>query len=210
MKKLTLTQKTKAVLARSLVCGFLLSALASMFPFAAACETLPENIVRLHVIANSNSPADQAVKLKVRDAVLLEASKYYTQADTMQQAASALCVHLQAIETAANSALRENGFSITATVEITDSYFATRHYGEVTLPAGRYRTLRVTVGEGKGKNWWCVVFPALCLPAAETSADDVLAALPKTERSVITAPKYKLKFKAVEIYEHLKNALTTA
>lgn len=208
MKTIKLTPRAARTLIRSAFCGFALSVVAAVFPFTASCETLPENIVRLHVVANSNSPADQAVKLKVRDAVLAESAKYYTAADTMQQAVTAICVHLQSIEAAANKALRENGFAQTAAVQVIDCYFPTRDYKAFSLPAGKYRTLRVTIGAGKGKNWWCVVFPALCLPAAESPSTDVLSALTDSERTVISNPKrYEIKFKAVEIYEQLKNWL---
>ena len=212
------TRKTKKAMARALVCGFLLTAAAGMFPFAASCAGLPEQVVRLHVIANSDSRSDQAVKEKVRDAVLLEAAKWYGGAATMEEANSALCVHLEALQTAANEVLWKNGIKDKAVVRVTDQYFPTREYEDFTLPAGTYRTLLVTIGEGKGKNWWCVVFPALCLPAAEERTDtvpaelarpnDVLSALPKAQRDVVETPgQYKIKFKTVELFEELKNWL---
>lgn len=213
------TRETKKTMARALVCGFLLTAVWGMFPFAASCAGLPEHVVRLHVIANSDSRSDQAVKEKVRDAVLLEAAKWYGDADTMEEASSALCVHLEALQEAANEALRENGVQEKAVVRVTEQYFTTREYERFTLPAGTYRTLLVTIGEGKGKNWWCVVFPALCLPAAEERTDtvpaepdrpsDVLSALPEAQRDVVENPgQYKIKFKAVELFEELKRWLT--
>lgn len=206
MKTKRLTPQAARTLIRSAFCGFALAVAAAVFPFTASCETLPENIMRLHVIANSNSPQDQAVKLKVRDAVLTEAAKYYTDAENLQQASAAICVHLQSIEAAANSVLCENGFAERAVVQVTDCWFSTRDYDDFSLPAGKYRTLRVVIGEGSGKNWWCVVFPALCLPAAEKSAPDVLSALTESEKAVISNPqKNRIKFKAVELYEQLKS-----
>jgi len=203
--KIRLKDKTKRTVLRAMACGFILAATAGFFPFAASCGSLPENVMRLHVVANSDSRRDQAVKLKVRDAVLEEAAKWYGDAGTMEEASAALCVHLEAIRAAADRVLLENGFSETAKVQVTDLYFPTRDYEDFSLPAGKYRTLRVTIGEGKGKNWWCVVFPALCLPAAEESRSDVLAALPASERDVVENPqKYRVKFKAVELYEELR------
>ena len=213
------TVKTKRTVARALVCGFILTVIAEMFPFAASCAELPENVVRLHVIANSDSPEDQAVKEKVRDAVLLEAARWYGDAATMEEASGALCVHLEALQAAAERTLRENGVRDKVIVRVTDQYFPTRDYESFTLPAGTYRTLLVTLGEGRGKNWWCVVFPALCLPAAEERTDsalteaarpsDVLSALPETQRDVVENPqRYRIKFKAVELFEELKRWLT--
>ena len=207
------TAETKKTFFRALVCGFLLTAAAGMFPFAASCAELPDHVVRLHVIANSDDPADQAVKEKVRDAVLLEAARWYGDAATMEEASSILCVHLEALQAAAEQALRENGVKDKAVVRVTDQYFSTRDYESFTLPAGVYRTLLVTIGEGKGKNWWCMVFPALCLPAAEEKTetarpDDVLSALPESQREVVEHPqRYRIKFKAVEWFEELKRWL---
>ena len=204
------TKETKRTMARAMVCGFLLTAAWGMFPFAASCAELPENVVRLHVIANSDTRSDQAVKEKVRDAVLLEAAKWYGDAATMEEASALLCVHLEALQAAANETLRENGAKEKAVVQVTDQYFPTREYDSFTLPAGTYRTLLVTIGEGKGKNWWCVVFPSLCLPAAEDKPQDVLSALPEAQRDVVEHPqRYKIKFKAVELFEELKQWLTS-
>ncbi len=200
-------KETKATLFRAVFCGFLLSAAAAMFPFAASCGTLPENVMRLRVVANSDSPEDQAVKLKVRDAVLEEAAKWYENADSREQANAALCVHLEAVRDAAGAALRENGISQPVSAQVTDQYFPTRDYEGFTLPAGKYRTLQVTIGEGKGKNWWCVAFPALCLPAAEGDGDkeNALALLPEAEREAVEHPqKYRVEFKIVELYEELR------
>ncbi len=203
--KFYMRKGTKTTFFRALFCGFLLSAAAAMFPIAASCGTLPENVMRLRVVANSNAPEDQAVKLKVRDAVLEEASKWYGNADSREQANTALCLHLESVRDAANAVLRENGFSQPVSAQITDQYFPTRDYEGFTLPAGEYRTLQVTIGEGKGRNWWCVAFPALCLPAAEEDREDALALLPEAEREAVEHPqKYRVEFKIVELYEGLR------
>lgn len=197
----------KRLLARAAVCGFLLAAVAGWFPFAVSCAQLPEEVLRLHVVANSDSPEDQAVKLKVRDAVLREAAEWCAPADSMEQASAALCVHLESLRKAAEKVLRSEGAEEKVTAQMTDMYFTTRQYEDFALPAGKYRTLRITIGEGRGKNWWCVVFPALCLPAAEPR-EDVLAGLPDSQRDIVEQPeKYKVKFKAVELWEELKKLL---
>lgn len=198
--------RKRRLLSRALVCGFVLAALCSFFPFAAACGQLPRDVVRLHVVANSNGAEDQAVKLLVRDAVLEEAARWYQGAGSMEEASSQLCTHLQSIAGAARQVLGEQGMGYSATAQMTEMYFPTRDYGDFRLPAGRYRTLRVTLGEGAGKNWWCVVFPSLCLPAA--TQEEALLTLPEGERQVVEGGQgVQVKLKAVELWESLREWL---
>ena len=198
--------RKRRLLGRALVCGFVLAALCSFFPFAAACGQLPRDVVRLHVVANSNGAEDQAVKLLVRDAVLEEAARWYQGAGSMEEASSRLCTHLQSIAGAARQVLGEQGVGYSATAQMTEMHFPTRDYGDFRLPAGRYRTLRVTLGEGAGKNWWCVVFPSLCLPAA--TQEEALLTLPEGERQVVEGGQdVQVKLKAVELWESLREWL---
>ena len=198
--------RKRRLLGKALVCGFVLAALCSFFPFAAACGQLPRDVVRLHVVANSNGAEDQAVKLLVRDAVLEEAARWYQGAGSMEEASSRLCTHLQSIAGAARQVLGEQGMGYSATAQMTEMYFPTRDYGDFRLPAGRYRTLRVTLGEGAGKNWWCVVFPSLCLPAA--TQEEALLTLPEGERQVVEGGQgVQVKLKAVELWESLREWL---
>lgn len=198
--------RKRRLLGRALVCGFVLAALCSFFPFAAACGQLPRDVVRLHVVANSNGAEDQAVKLLVRDAVLEEAARWYQGAGSMEEASSQLCTHLQSIAGAARQVLGEQGVGYSATAQMTEMYFPTRDYGDFRLPAGRYRTLRVTLGEGAGKNWWCVVFPSLCLPAA--TQEEALLTLPEGERQVVEGGRdVQVKLKTVELWESLREWL---
>lgn len=198
--------RKRRLLGRALVCGFVLAALCSFFPFAAACGQLPRDVVRLHVVANSNGAEDQAVKLLVRDAVLEEAARWYQGAGSMEEASSQLCTHLQSIAGAARQVLGEQGMGYSAIAQMTEMYFPTRDYGDFRLPAGRYRTLRVTLGEGAGKNWWCVVFPSLCLPAA--TQEEALLTLPEGERQVVEGGQdVQVKLKAVELWESLREWL---
>ena len=177
-----------------------------LFPLAAASEELPQNIVRLHVVANSDSEEDQAVKLLVRDAVLEEAARWYGGARTMEEASARLCTHLESIAKTAQATLREQGMGYSATAQVTEMYFPTRDYESFRLPAGRYRTLRVTLGEGAGKNWWCVVFPSLCLPAA--NGEEALLSLPEEQRRLVEdSQQCQVKLKAVELWEALREWL---
>lgn len=202
--------RKRRLLGRALVCGFVLAALCSFFPFAAACGQLPRDVVRLHVVANSNGAEDQAVKLLVRDAVLEEAARWYQGAGSMEEASSQLCTHLQSIAGAARQVLGEQGVGYSATAQMTEMYFPTRDYGDFRLPAGRYRTLRVTLGEGAGKNWWCVVFPPLCTTAAcDFQETAVSGGLGEEDLSLITEEDggYVLRFRAVELWEGLRQWL---
>ena len=115
--KWELTKRT-AILGRALACGFFLTVLAGFFPFAAASGELPQNIVRLHVVANSDSEEDQAVKLLVRDAVLEEAARWYGGARTMEEASARLCTHLESIAKTAQATLREQGMGYSATAQV--------------------------------------------------------------------------------------------
>lgn len=197
-------------LSKVLFAGFILTLLLQFYPFAAGAELLPERVVRLHVLANSDADADQALKLRVRDAVLAEASRWTAQASDAASASEALCLHLGAIQAAADAVLAREHSPQTAAVTVTDSWFPIRHYEDFTLPAGTYRTLRVTLGAGEGHNWWCVVFPSLCLPAAR-DRDDPLALWPEALRADAAdpqAPSVTVKFKLAEWLDSLSQVFS--
>ena len=162
----------KKDLFRALAAGFVITVIFSMLPFFASCEGISNEVIRLHVIANSDSDADQALKYKVRDAVLTESAEIYQDAGDYLEANAAVCMHLESIEAAAREVLDENDSRDELRVEVTDMYFDTRDYEDFSLPAGKYRTLRVVIGAGAGKNWWCMVYPAMCLPAAQEKVPD--------------------------------------
>ena len=138
-------------------------------------KQLRDSVLRLHVIANSDSQADQEVKLKVRDAVLEEVNGHLDSAMTKQQAREVLDGKLKELEEVANMVLRQEGMTDIATVTLGREEYPTREYDTFTYPAGVYDSLIVSIGEAKGQNWWCVVFPSLCLPAVGSDAADVAA-----------------------------------
>lgn len=131
---------------------------------------LAGKLIRLHVIANSDSPADQALKLQVRDGVLLQAEDLLTASESPQEAAAVLEENLPQLAHTAAQAAREAGQPCPVKVTLETTWFPTRQYGDITLPAGEYQALRVILGEGEGKNWWCVVFPSLAMPAVTEEA----------------------------------------
>lgn len=190
----------------SAVVGLLCAIFTSMAHFEAACDDLRQNVLRLHIIANSDSEEDQAVKLLVRDKILAETSDIFTGETELEKAEEKAAERLDEFCKTAEEVLSEKGFSYGANAEIGDSYFETREYEDFTLPAGNYRSLIIRLGDAKGKNWWCVIFPAVCIPAAsEASLSDSVEV---TSAEIAEHPqKYVMRFKTVEIYEDLKKFL---
>ena len=171
-------------------------------------QRMSEKIIRLHVVANSDSGADQAIKLHVRDAVLAAARQALQGAGDPQQA---IAQALPALEAAANAALAAQGSRETARVSFRRELFPTRDYDTFSLPSGVYRSLRVTIGAGGGHNWWCVIFPSLCVPA---TADGFVQAaeaggFTRAEIGLMTQADegYVLKFRSLELLQALKKAL---
>lgn len=169
-------------------------------------DQLAEKVVRLHVIANSDSDADQALKLQVRDRVLERAEALLRQCESRQDAEKLLQSRLFELRRIALEEIRANGFDYDAAVRLTEMEFPTREYDSFALPAGNYLALRVVIGEGAGKNWWCVVFPPLCAAAsADVPASALAAGLSEEQVGLITeADGYVLKSKLVEFWEQLR------
>lgn len=168
-------------------------------------QQLSDKVLRLHVLANSDSEADQALKLKVRDSVLETASAILADCPDRETAEQRLSAALPEIEDAARARIAAEGGKQTVTAELRPTVFPTREYEDFTLPAGDYLALRVVLGEGEGHNWWCVVFPPLCAETTSSLSQTAMAAgLTEEEVALITeSDGYQLKFKAVELWEKL-------
>ena len=134
---------------------------------------LRQELIRFHVVAASDSQQDQAVKLQVRDAVLGAFRGELQNLQDMEQAKAYLQENLPKIEAIANDVLAQAGFSDRAKASLCVEEFTTRVYDTFALPAGIYESLRIVIGEGEGHNWWCVVFPSLCLPATSEGFEEV-------------------------------------
>lgn len=134
-------------------------------------ETLRENVIRLHVVANSDSTEDQTVKLKVKDAITAYLSPLLENATDAKSARNILHNNLDSIRLTADSVLEEEGYILRTNVTLCEEEFPTRHYDTFSLPSGVYESLRVTIGDGEGKNWWCVVFPSLCMNATSQKVE---------------------------------------
>lgn len=153
----------------------LLAALAWFGTVLADRQSLNENVIRLHVVAASDSEEDQQIKLQVRDALIETLQPGMDGLADADAAKEYLMSRLEDLEETANRILTEAGSEDQATVTLAKEAFSTRDYDTFSLPAGVYESLRVTIGQGEGKNWWCVVFPSLCLPATSEGFEDAAA-----------------------------------
>lgn len=186
--------------------GLLCAVTLSFAHFNAACEDLRQNVLRLHIIANSDSEADQQLKLVVRDRILSEAGDIFKKDTELENAIYTAQSSLDVFEDIANRVISEYDFKYKAKALIGDSYFETREYEDFTLPAGTYKSLIVKLGKGEGKNWWCVVFPAVCVPAARGC--DLSDSASRESAAIAEQPqRYIMRFKTVEWYEDLKKIL---
>ena len=191
-----------------IIAGVIFLIIYNISAFAFQCNEIRANTIRLHVIANSDSAADQNIKLKVRDAILSAGPNIFDGTVTPDNAQKKITNEIQHLENTANKVLREYNQSYNATVSLTTEFFDTRIYDDnLTLPAGKYLALKVVLGEGEGKNWWCVMFPSLCLPATEKTNNNALKnTYADDERYIIeNSDKYEIRFKIIEIIETLKN-----
>lgn len=169
-------------------------------------DALEQKVIRLHVIANSDSEADQALKLRVRDRVLVLAEDILRQSGDMEEARQRLAEALPQLQQTAAEEIAAQGSRYTVSAGLEETEFPTREYDGFALPSGEYLALRVVIGEGAGKNWWCVVFPSLCLPAA--TQEEALLTLPEGERQVVEGgQEVQVKLKAVELWESLREWL---
>ena len=169
---------------------------------------LASQVIRLHVLANSDSEEDQALKLEVRDRVLETTSALLAGETEPQAAAVLLNQHLDDIAQTAAQEISAQGHDDRVEVRLEQTWFPTRQYQGISLPAGNYLALRVLIGEAEGHNWWCVVFPNLCLPAvseraleASTLTPGQISLLQEEETS------YVFRFKTLELWQSLKHRL---
>lgn len=185
----------------SVLLSIVFSVLLSMCALNTECEDIRGNVLRMHVLAHSDSQADQALKLKVRDRLLEISESIYSQVQTREQAVAATEEHLSLLRDEARNVIQSNGFDYPVSVSLEETYFTTRTYGSVTLPAGRYQALRVVIGEGKGHNWWCVMFPPLCISAASEEEAQLSDVLTPEQMELVEGDGYEIRFKCVELYE---------
>ena len=171
-------------------------------------KQLSEDLLRLHVVAASDSEADQAVKLAVRDAVLEQVDKLTAGAETAEEVKAILNENRELLENAANETLMVQGFEYQAAVTLTREAFPVREYDTFSLPSGVYESVRVTIGPGAGQNWWCVVFPGLCVPAASGEVEDVAAEAGLNDTlsgAIREEPEYEIRFFVLDLWGRIEN-----
>ncbi len=173
-------------------------------------DALAQKMIRLHVIANSDSDADQALKLEVRDRVLDFTTTVLQRSADMEDAQVRLREELTRIEDIAQREIAAQGYDYPVTVQLASTEFPLKEYDGFSLPAGEYMALRLVIGEGEGQNWWCVVYPPLCTAAAtDMHRTAVAAGLTDDDVSLITEEDagYVLRFRSVELWEQLRQWL---
>ena len=173
--------------------------LSSFAGFGAECDLLRGHTVRLHILANSDDPADQALKLQVRDRILQETGEAFSRPQTQQEALDTARAQLPAIQNAAQEVLMEQGVKEPVQVRLERCYFTTRQYGNLLLPAGIYDAVQVSIGEGAGKNWWCVMYPPLCVSTALAEETPAFQEIQELNQQ----PLFKPKLAIVELLEGL-------
>ncbi len=190
---------------KSMIVALLLTSLFTFLPFEKNCRDISDEVFRIHILADSDSPEDQSLKLKVRDAVLEYTDNLYSHVTSKEEAIEVTYDNLNGIVSSAESVLRSKGCDQKVKAEICNMDFNTRYYGDITMPSGNYTALRLTIGSGQGKNWWCVMYPSLCLYTA-SDAKSLKDELTEEQYEVITdTPKFEFKFKILEYFDYFCN-----
>lgn len=187
---------------KSLFLGLIFSILLSFINFSAKCNRISEKIFRLHIIANSNSEEDQSLKIKIRDDII----KYFSNKNfkSLEDAQDYAFKNIDNIKKICENRIKSEHFNYNIKVEICKNEFKNKKYDSVIIPAGTYESLRIIIGKGDGKNWWCVLFPQMCIPAAEDCNIDPDYDLFDDEKNIIeNEEKYKVEFKIVDIFQSI-------
>ena len=186
--------RIRKILEWGCACGLLLTIVltAAAVRYQTVCARVCGDTLRLHILANSDTVEDQLLKLQVRDAVLAAIPEAVTRADTPQQAAAALQTALPALQNAADNALHRAHSAQTARLRLERFAFAARDYGGFALPGGEYTALRIELGGAQGRNWFCVLYPALCLSGAQSD-------YPTKAENALVFGRYEVRFALAEL-----------
>ena len=183
---------------RAVTLALVLCLTLSVCQLHGTCEGVRENVVRLHILANSDTAEDQALKLKVRDAVLAVSADWQDTAATPEEALALAEERLPQLQAVAENVVASEGYDYPVTAQVCRMYFTTRQYDTVTLPAGTYDAVRLSIGAGEGQNWWCVMYPPLCVGAA-TDRKQATALWTDTQQNLVQGgDRSVVKFKVVE------------
>jgi stage II sporulation protein R len=186
-------------LIRNSIYVLVITLLLSAIPTDAEASIYGDTI-RLHILANSDSEEDQALKISVRDALLLKYGEALRLAGSFDSAKELMNSLIEEIEKYAEGIIRDMGYSYPVEAILSEEWYETRDYDDFSLPCGYYTSLRILIGEGEGKNWWCVMYPPLCTELASEAApsDDGVIDYTKEELILISRGKYNVKFKILE------------
>lgn len=175
-------------------------------PFIETSENISDQVFRLHILANSDSAEDQQLKLKVRDEILKKSETVFAFSNSLEETIELCKNNITLFQQTAEQCLKDNGSDYEVKVYVDKEYFNTREYDEITLPSGIYNALKIEIGQGKGHNWWCVMFPAICL--SSVTDDELNKYLSEDEQKLVNSDsKYEVRFKIVEIYEKVKSKI---
>lgn len=195
-----------AVLIWGMILAIIISNAGKFVSDGLSLDGLRSSVLRLHILANSDSDYDQKMKLKVRDAIL--ESGILRGASDMDEAERLTESRLEDIETLAEMTLEDNGCYLSVHASLAYMDFDEREYGDITMPSGNYKALRIEIGKAQGHNWWCVMYPPLCLPAACNVTDDEeteAAFFDEKERDILEKPqKYRVRFAIWDKIKELK------
>lgn len=185
-------------------------AISGIRDFSSDYSHLQNNVVRIHILANSDSEEDQNLKLNVRDEILSYTNNWLSGCASAKQAREILGSKIDQINQIAQEKVSASGYSYTTQSGLVDMEFDDRTYGDITMPHGLYSAVRVTIGEAAGHNWWCVMYPPLCVPAASgvLNIDDYDEYFTDGEMDILkNCGKYKVKFRCVEMFNKLLSAI---
>ncbi len=174
----------------------------SITPTITMSESISQKVFRLHILANSDSDEDQQLKLRVRDKILQESEKMFSSCNSVDEAVNISRESIDKLKNISRQVIAYYNYDYDVRAYVTKEYFETREYDNFTLPAGIYDCLKIEIGQGKGHNWWCVMYPSVCISGC---TDDFDSTLTEDEKRLIESDNYVIKFKVVEIYEKIKS-----
>lgn len=193
------------------ICLFILNS-----NFKSTEAALASNVIRFHVLANSDEVYDQKLKLKVRNRIIKEMEHFFDTNGDITSARCAVLYNIETIEGFAKDEIEKNGYSYDVRVSLGNSYFPTKNYGEIVLPEGNYEALKIEIGKAEGQNWWCVLFPPLCfvdeacVSCSSEAADEIKNAVGKENATLLQAektPAVRIKFKTYEMWQRGKEKI---
>lgn len=190
---------------KAIAATLVIASLFCFLPFERECKSISDDVFRIHILADSDSDRDQELKLVVRDEILNYTDGLYSDVKSKEEAIKITNEHIDEIITVAQDTLKNNNCHKNVSAEICDMDFDTRYYGDLTMPSGNYTALRVIIGSGKGKNWWCVMYPSLCLYTS-SDANSLEDELTDNQYNVISDNrKYRFRFKILEYFNTFCN-----